>query len=1100
MRSFTYRSLTQGLSLGGTVAVLVVLLGACASSAGAVVPGAAWSVQSIAGPTNFAPGDESGEEDYRVSVRNIGSRATDGSPVIITDTLPPGVTPDSNISRVRLWEAKGTPINEEAGPCTEAPVVQCVYSASAVPAGDLLDMVIPVGIAQSTPEGSITNTVSVTGGGAPSVTVSAENAIDATPAPFAIRDFGFGVTGLGGAPETQAGAHPYGLSTAFDFTTEDYKRPNGPGGELEEGNYAPSQGVKDVVVDLPLGLVGSVLAAPRCPEADLEGGLSGPTSSLTYLCPSDTKVADVALRSMQNNGIISSVVPESTLSPVYNLVPEHGYAAEFGFEVHNIAKVHLFANVVHTSAGYVLRVTTPDIPSRWSVYFTEEKGFTAGTTLSFFGDPEAEDGTGNPPVPYYTNPSACSGEPLAATAHIDTWEHQGAVNADGSPNFSDPTWLEAKSEMPPTTGCGLLQFNPSFTLAPETAQADSPTGVTTDLRIPQAPDNDFSLATPDLKSAVVALPAGLALSPSAADGLQACSDAQFAEGSTHPATCPEASQVGTAVAHTPSLGEALEGQVFVGSPDCSPCTPADAQDGRMVRLFMQLQAPKSGIVIKVPASVSVDPITGALVASFQGLPQQPVEDLKLNLEGGPRAPLATPEACGTYTTNGVLTPWSAPQSGPPAESPSSFGINTGCVGGFAPSFTAGTTNNQAGAFSPLGVTFSRGDEEQNLSGVRVTTPPGLLGILRGVERCPEPQASQGTCGPGSLVGHATAGAGAGSHPFYTGGEVFLTGPYRGAPFGLSVVVPAVAGPFNLGTIVVRAAIGIDPHTAQITVTSDPLPRMIDGIPLQIKTVNVSIDRSGFLFNPTDCEPLSVGGVLSSVQGASAGVSSRFQAANCAALPFKPVFSVSTQAATSKHNGASLLVKSAFPAGEAGIHSVAVTLPVQLPARLTTIQQACTEAVFNANPASCPAGSNIGTATASAPILSTPIAGPVYLVSHGGAAFPDVVAILQGEGVTVDLTGSISIKHNITSSTFASVPDAPITSFTLMLPEGPHSGLAAVVPAKNKGSLCGQSLAMPFTTTGQNGAVIKQPVKIQVTGCPKPRKKAVKKHKAKPKKK
>jgi hypothetical protein len=373
--------------------------------------------------------------------------------------------------------------------------------------------------------------------------------------------------------------------------------------------------------------------------------------------------------------------------------------------------------------------------------------------------------------------------------------------------------------------------------------------------------------------------------------------------------------------------------------------------------------------------------------------------------------------------------------------------------------------------------------------VRVTTPPGLLGILRGVERCPEPQASQGACDAGSLIGHATAGVGAGSHPFYTGGQVFLTGPYKGAPFGLSIVVPAVAGPFNLGTIVVRAAISIDPHTAQITVTSDPLPRIIDGIPLQVKTVNVSIDRQNFLFNPTDCEPLSLGGILSSTQGASANVSSRFQAANCAALPFKPVFSVSTQAATSKKLGASLLVKGAFPAGEAGIHSVAVTLPVQLPARLTTIQQACTETAFNQNPASCPVGSNIGTATASTPILANPVMGPVYLVSHGGAAFPDVVAILQGEGVTVDLTGSISIKHNITSSTFASVPDAPITSFQITLPEGPHSGLAAVVPAKDKGSLCGQSLAMPFTITGQNGAVVKENNKIAVTGCLKAKKKA-----------
>jgi hypothetical protein len=376
----------------------------------------------------------------------------------------------------------------------------------------------------------------------------------------------------------------------------------------------------------------------------------------------------------------------------------------------------------------------------------------------------------------------------------------------------------------------------------------------------------------------------------------------------------------------------------------------------------------------------------------------------------------------------------------------------------------------------------------------------VLAVLKSAERCGEPQASQGTCGPNSLIGHTTVGVGAGPDPFWVqGDQVFLTGPYEGAPFGLSIVVPAVAGPFNLGNIVVRAAISVDPHTAQIIVTSDPLPRIIDGIPLQLKTVNVSIDRPAFTFNPTDCEPLTVAGTLTSTQGASADVASHFHAANCAALPFKPAFAVSTQAKTSKQNGASLTAKGTFPTGEANTHSVAVVLPKQLPARLTTIQQACTEAQFAQNPAGCPAGSNIGTATASTPILATPVTGPVYLVSHGGAAFPDVVAILQAEGVTVDLIGSIDIKKGITSSDFATVPDAPIGNFTLTLPEGPHSGLAAVLPAKAKGNMCGTSLSMPFTITGQNGAQVKQNVKIAVTGCPKPKAKAKKKPKPKQKK-
>jgi hypothetical protein len=319
--------------------------------------------------------------------------------------------------------------------------------------------------------------------------------------------------------------------------------------------------------------------------------------------------------------------------------------------------------------------------------------------------------------------------------------------------------------------------------------------------------------------------------------------------------------------------------------------------------------------------------------------------------------------------------------------------------------------------------------------------------------------------------------------------VFITGPYHGAPFGLSIAVPAKAGPFDIGSgpcdcVVVRAKISVDPHTAQILVDTDPLPTILQGIPLQVKHVNVTIDRPGFMFNPTSCEHLNATDTLTGGSGGTSTASVPFQVTNCASLPFKPTFKVSTQANTSKKNGASLDVKVTSGHGQANIGKVAVTLPKALPSRLTTIQQACPEATFNQNPASCPAGSNIGTVTATTPVLTSPFTGPAYLVSHGGAAFPDLVIILQGEGVTLDLVGSINIKKNITSSTFASVPDAPINTFELKLPEGPHSALAAVLPAKAKGNLCGTSLVMPTTLTGQNGAQIKQNTKIAVTGCTK----------------
>jgi hypothetical protein len=318
--------------------------------------------------------------------------------------------------------------------------------------------------------------------------------------------------------------------------------------------------------------------------------------------------------------------------------------------------------------------------------------------------------------------------------------------------------------------------------------------------------------------------------------------------------------------------------------------------------------------------------------------------------------------------------------------------------------------------------------------------------------------------------------------------VYLTGPYKGAPFGLSIVVPANAGPFHLGNVVVRAAIHVDPQSAALTIASDPLPQIIDGIPLRLRTVNVTVDRPGFIFNPTDCAQQQIAATITAAQGASASVSSPFAVGGCAALGFRPMFTASGPAKTSRAGGAALDVKVGYAAGQANIGSVAVTLPKQLPARLSTVQQACPEAVFDANPASCDTGSLVGTGTASTPILSTPLSGPAYLVSHGGAAFPDIVIVLQGQGITLDLVGNILIsKSGVTSATFAHVPDAPISGFDLSLPEGPHSALAAV------GSLCTSPLSMPTTIIGQNGARIKQSTRIKITGCPKAKKAKKKRH-------
>jgi uncharacterized repeat protein (TIGR01451 family) len=1064
-------------------ALMVLLVVAVAGLAGVGVAGAAlpapvWKVTSLSTPSSFSAGDLPGEDQYLVTVTNVGDAPSDGSPIVVSDTLPSGLAFDPSggyrsggveISDYRFLYGSG--VEEEAFACGEGPPVSCTDSGVVVGPGDTIEMHVAINVTGA-PGSSVVNHVSVTGGGAPSASADETSTIGSLPG-FGFRSFDASFLGGDASPVSQAGSHPYQAVFDFDLNT---LTPATLGGRFD-----PAGNLKQLTVNLPAGLVVNPLGtATRCTEAQLEG------SSSSSECPESSTVGTVNLRL----GYTGLVTDEA--NAVYNMVPPPGVPAELGFNAAGLnLYVHLFGGV-RTGGDYGLFATGNDLLQRGSL---------VGATVTLWGnpsDPSHDRERGNcasrgrygaycstPRVatPFLTLPSACSG-PLASTIDSNSWQEPG--------NFVQDSFATQDANGGPLgiTGCEKLHFNPSLNVQPEAQTGASLTGLDVDLRLPQRetlePASQELLAESNLKKAVVKLPAGVTISPSTANSRGACTPEEIALSSKEKPSCPDSSKVGSAEVITPLLDHPAEGAVYVAQQGNNPF-------GSLVALYLVVEA--QGAIIKLPGEVTLDPVTGQITASFDKSPQLPFSDLKLHFFGGPRAALVTPSGCGSYTTMGELTPYS---SETPVESNSSFQITGGCGSqGFAPSFTAGTADNQAGGFSPFSVTISRNDGEQTLGAVTVTTPPGLLGVIKGVERCPEPQASQGACGANSLIGHTTATAGVGPDPVTTSGQVFLTTGYKGAPFGLSIVVPAVAGPFNLGNVVVRASVNVDRSTGQITIVSDPLPTILQGVPLDIRTVNVTVDRQGFMFNPTSCDPLAVSGTLTSAQGASAGVSSRFQAANCAGLGFHPSFTASTQAATSKKNGASLTVKVGYPAGaQANIRSTAVVLPKQLPARLTTIQQACPEAVFNANPAGCPAGSNIGTATASTPVLAGALSGPAYLVSHGGAAFPDVTLVLQGEGVTLVLVGSVDIKHGITSSDFASIPDAPISSFELNLPEGPHSGLTAVLPAKAKGSVCGTSLSMPTTITAQDGAQITQNTKIAVTGCTKakPKKKTkTKKH-------
>ena len=873
------------------------------------------------------------------------------------------------------------------------------------------------------------------------------------------EEHGFEVSILNrdGTPDVQAGSHPYSYATTIGLNEA-----SSPGHSYTEGGDA-----RDVEVQLPPGLVGDPGAVPQCPSSVFTTTQLVKSVLTTASCPDDTQVGVAKLD-------LSGLKFEE---PVYNLVPPKGAPAQFGFAI--VGSPVVLTPSVRTGSDYGVTVRFSRLPDAYSLVHG---------TLTLWGVPAdaahdgergsclVESGTSCPvsvrAKPFLSMPTSCSG-PLSFQARVDSW------NAPGD-------FIERSTTIPGMLGCDKLGFSPNLVVQPEPAEAASPSGLSVDIEVPQTYENSTGLATANLKDTTVTLPAGVSLNPAAGDGLAGCSETQLGLRNADPPACPDASKVGSVEITTPLLTHPLVGGVYLAQQGNLPGNGSNPF-GSLIAIYIAIEDPDSGVIVKLAGEVKPDPVTGQIVTTFLNNPQVPFDSLKLSFFGGPRAALAMPPYCGPYATTAQMSPWSGGASATPS---SVFQITSGpqdssCLTSsqpFSPQLIAGTTSNQAGGFSPFSLTFFRGDSEQSLSRIQVKTPPGLLGVLSHVTLCGEPQAAQGTCGSESEIGHVTVGVGAGSNPFYVTGKVFLTGSYNGAPYGLAFVVPAVAGPLDLGTVVVRGAVSVDPHTAVLTVTSEPLPQILQGIPLRIRTVNVFLDRKEFIFNPTSCEPLQIDAAMSSSLGASVDDTTHFQVTNCSALAFKPQFKVYTNGDTNRRRGASLHVKLSFAGAKLGSQSnvakVKVDLPRALPSRLTTLQKACPAATFEANPANCSAGSRVGFAEAVTPIVPVPLRGPAYFVSHGGAAFPDLVIVLEGYGVRVDLVGSTFINEDsVTSSTFKTVPDVPVGTFQLYLPQGPGSALAA------DGNLCrGKQLKMPTAFEAQDGASIHITTPITVTGC------------------
>ncbi len=928
-------------------------------------------------------------------------------------------------------------------------------------------------------------------------TVAASFCVLASPA---IAGFGFlpgsagfdvEATNADGSIDTQAGSHPFELTTSFrlNATVDSLGKTIPDGGDL-----------KDARVDLPAGLVGSATAVPQC-SSEL---LTTLNAERRASCSDASQVGLV--------GLTLSNSPTADYYPLYNITPPPGTPAEFAFDVDGVP-VRLLPSI-RTGSDYGISVESSDTTQVVSTY---------AVTVTFWGVPAASshDGmrgtclgnggescpTGVSPVPLLTLPTSCTG-PLTTTIRADSWQ-EPIANLEQWASDTSVSHNRAGSSVG-MDGCNKLNFEPLITVSPDTSQADTPTGLTVDVKPSLAGLLDGNgLSSADIKKTTVTLPAGVAINPGQAAGLQACQSSQENIGKEEAPACPLASRVGTDEIETPLLKDTLKGNVYVlAQSNGQPGEPLNLQSNPPT-LQLLVAASADGVNVKVVGDVHLDRATGRLTTTFSNVPQVPFSDFRLAFSGGAQAGLVTPVTCGTYTTSADFTPWSTPFHGD-AITGDSFAVQSGpgnspCVSSlpFAPSLIAGSTTDQAGGYTDFSLLLQRGDGQQRVSSLQFKTPAGLLAMISKVPLCGEPQAALGTCSAASQIGHTVVEAGPGPYPLVVPepgqppAPIYLTGPYRGAPYGLSIVVPVVAGPFNLGTVVVRAAIDADPRTAQLTITTDPLPSILDGIPADLRTIDTVIDRKGFMFNPTSCSPQSFGGTAFSAEGATAAISSRFQVGSCQSLKFKPDLRVSTAAMTSRKGGASLDVKLVYPtvplgnnqaSQQSNLASVKVDLPKQLPSRLTTLQKACTAAVFDANPAACPPASIVGHATALTPILPGAISGPAFFVSHGGEAFPDLVVVLQGDGVTVDLVGATSVRKAVTSSTFKTIPDAPISSFELTLPEGRYSALTtAYLPAKAHGSLCNTKLTMPTTLTAQDGAVIEQSTRISVAECPKPKK-------------
>jgi hypothetical protein len=1034
-------------TLGRVGLGLAIAMALVAAIASAAVAAPAVSVATLH-PDHVTPGRFM---QLWVSVLNIGTEPLSGN-LTVRYTFPPGVRPQSPLP--------GGPMGSMQCQTAEQ-VTECTADVSGVEP-DVQIRFETTTFVDANASGTINGAIEVSGGGTDDVFTDPFSLVVGPSGPFAINAFDIGMRDGPLVPANRAGSDPASITTNVRLLSEQATTLDFPISSLSV--MAPTESFRDTIVHIPAGFVGDPTATLiRCAPPQLTTPLA---QTGMARCPLESQIGLVQINA-------------EDIVPLWNVEPPAGTPAMFGFFYGNIV-VTLRAKVRPSDNG--IDLITESAPSSIPI---------PKFSVTIWGNPSDPShdrlrgicmggGSGHNPnngdcalrtrsdVPFLRTPTSCPGTPLLWVIDMNTYQHPD-------------TFVHNQTTTPMMEGCQFNPFDPGFAFMPSTLAPHAPSGV--DASVAMSQDwNVNGIAPADVRRVSVTLPEGLTINPSSADGLQACTDAQLGLGQEGAATCPDASKLGRVTLRTPLLDHEISGSIFLRTQNSD-----DPLSGELFRIAVEVRSDQDGIAIKLPGSIQANPVrddpktgkpdpkSGQLTTVFDGLPQLPFESFTLHFKQGPRAPLASPSLCGTHTTSVDLLSW----GDAPKHIETSF-TTTGCKPHqFDPTFHARVEQPVAGSSSPFHLSLSRTDDDAEFQGVTVNTARGLLARVKDAVQCSNTAANADNCPAGALIGHAKVGAGVGPNPFWvTNGRVYLTGPYRRAPYGLAVAVDAIAGPFDLGTVVVRQAIRVDPRTAQLSIVSDPFPTIIKGVPLHIRSIRVSIDKARFMVAPTNCSMQRVAAVATSVSGDSDKLSEKFKVGSCKDLAFSPRLSLTVGDSGGTTRGVSTPFRAVLrqKPGQSNLRSVKVVLPQTLAALLNVVQRACSMAEYQSDRCQ---KSEAGSAVAKTPLLKDPLKGGVFFVRHPGRPLPDLMVALRGD-IDIDLVGRVTIPGGKQLATnFDTIPDAPVSKFTLNIVAGSHGPLGV---SQNLCSKRGKRATADVQMRGQNGDTITRHPRLRIRGC------------------